>query len=86
MTASKKLKLEISSPGVLPEIVNIIEEMVRLYNDYESPTYLKLSCSILSNPDNLSPTTSRYELYNSKIILLEAIENNCPAGCSLVYE
>lgn len=85
MSASKKLKLEINSPGVLPEIILIIDEMIRLYNDYESPTYLMLH-SVSKNPEASSPTTSRYELYNSKIILLEAIEENCPTGCSLVYE
>ena len=70
------------SSKVLPEIVTILEEMIRFYNDWEGETtYLKLESRRVDRGE--SSTSSRYELYSSKADLLEAIIYNCPVGCSI---
>lgn len=78
-----QLKYDADSAKVLPEVAAILEEMIRLYNDWEgSTTYLKLeSCKTGTGE---SPTSARYELYASKADLFVAILQNCPAGCSII--
>jgi hypothetical protein len=74
-----KLGYEITGESVLPEILSILEEMIRLYNDFQTPnTYLKL------NGPQTNTSITRYETYESKNTLLVAIKNNCPQGCKLV--
>ena len=71
------------SSEVLPEILVIIDQMITLYNDWEgTTTYLKLECNRIGLGE--SPTSARYVLYHSKVTLLEAIKQNCPAGCSII--
>ena len=78
---SKRLKLDICSIAMLPEIVSIIEEMIRLFNDFDgSSIYFKLSSEVTNT------AVSRYQLYESKDALLQAIQANCPYGCNLVHE
>jgi hypothetical protein len=78
-----KLQFGDNSSKVLPEVVSIVEEMIRLYNTWEgSTTYLKLESNKVGIGE--SPTSARYELYDSKAALFEAILQNCPAGCSII--
>lgn len=69
---------------VLPEVVELIEQMIRLYNDWEGPSYLKIDTGRASNPESQSPTKARYELYETKEDLRKAINQNCPAGCAII--
>jgi hypothetical protein len=69
---------EITGANVLPEVLAILDEMIRLYNDFEAPcTYLKLNGPLTNT------FKSRYEMFSSKEALLTAIKSNCPAGCTL---
>jgi hypothetical protein len=77
------LRYDADSAKVLPEIAGVLEEMIRLFNDWEgSTTYLKLESRNVVVGE--SPTSSRYELYASKADLFVAILQNCPAGCSII--
>lgn len=73
------LSYEITGNEVLPELLSILDEMIRLYNDFELPTtYLKL------NGPQTDTFKTRYQMYPSKAKLLTAIEDNCPRGCTLI--
>ena len=81
-----KLEFGAKSSKVLSEVVELIEQMIYLYNDWEGPSYLKIDMGRASNPETQSPTKSRYELYETKADLLNALTQNCPAGCSIIIE
>ena len=76
-----KLEFEDSSSKVLPEIIELLDQMIKLYNDWEGPSYLKVDTGRASNPESQSPTKSRYEMYDRKEDLLKAITQNCPRAC-----
>ena len=78
-----KLQYDTDSAKVLPEVVAIVEEMIRLYNTWEGKTtFLKLESNKVGIGESL--TSARYELYDSKADLFVAILQNCPAGCSII--
>lgn len=71
---------------VLPEVIELLDQMIHLFNDWEGPSYLKIDSGRASNADSQSPTTSRYVMYDTKADLLKAITQNCPAACSIIME
>jgi hypothetical protein len=78
MPGTKTIGYEITGTNMLPEILSILDEMIRLYNDFENPcTYLKLNGPLTNT------FKTRYETYSSKELLLTAIKSNCPIGCTL---
>ena len=81
-----KVKLEFGdfSEKVLPEVVELLEQMIKLYNDWEGPSYLKIDTGRANDPNSQSPTTARYELYDTKVDLRKALIQNCPAACSII--
>jgi hypothetical protein len=79
-----RLSLEVKLQLVIPEVIAILDQMVEVYNDWEAPTYLKFE-SYVSDPQKSSAPSSRYQLFETKEALLEAIEQNCPAGCSIIH-
>ncbi len=75
-----KLDYEKVDSRVLPEILYILEEMIRVYNDWEGPTFIKLWPA--KAPEG--STSSRYVAFTYKNDLLEAIKANCPPSCTLI--
>ena len=82
-----KLSYTIANTRVFPEILVILDEMIRLYNDWEASTYFKLE-GYRTHPetDSQSGTSSRYILFKTKEDLLASIIANCPIGCTLTNE
>jgi len=79
-----KLSYTITDSLVFPEILVILDEMIRLYNDWEASTYFKLEgCHTRPGTDPQSGTSSRYILFKTKEDLLASIMANCPTGCTL---
>lgn len=78
-----KLEYEKVDSLVLPEILYILEEMIRVYNDWEGPTFIKLWPA--KAPVEGS-TSSRYVSFTYKDQLLTAILTNCPPSCTLIEE
>jgi hypothetical protein len=76
-----KLDYEKIDTQVLPEILSILEEMIRVYNDWEGPTFIKLWP--VKAPVEGS-TSSRYVAFTYKDQLRTAILINCPASCTLI--
>lgn len=81
------LSYQIDEKSVLPEVLLILDEMIRLYNDFEKGgTYLKLNENPVMSPTSVDTFSSRYELYKTKEDLMEAIVANCPTGCTLLQD
>ncbi len=82
MTKVLRLSYTILQPEVLPEVLTVLDDMIALYNDWDGPAYLKLWPAKSPN----DATSSRYQLFQSKELLFNAIVANCPTGCSLKNE
>lgn len=85
MGRSTDLSYEITNPDVLPETLVIVDEMIRLYNDWETSVYLKIDGARAGKDvTSQSPSTARYIPYSKKEELYKAIEASIPVGCKLV--
>jgi len=81
MTVTGNIAIDYALPGVLilPEILKIMQAMVDSYNNFDiDPAPIKL-CS-----DQVESSITRYQAYDSKSDLFEAIISNCPLGLRII--
>ena len=78
---SGKLAIDYALPGVLilPEILKIITTMVDAYNNFDTDRAPIKLCS-----DQVELSVTRYQAYDSKADLKEAIIANCPMGLRII--
>lgn len=72
-----KIAIDYALPGVLilPEVLKIMRSMVDAYNNFDIDQAPVKLCS-----DEVEGSVNRYQAYDSKEDLHEAIIANCPVG------
>ena len=78
---SGKIAIDYALPGVLilPGILKIITTMVDAYNNFDTDQAPVKLCS-----DQVEMSVMRYQSYDSKEDLFEAIIANCPIGLRII--
>jgi hypothetical protein len=76
-----KIAINYALPGVLilPEILKIMQTMVDAYNNFDLDQAPVKMCS-----DQVEGSIVRYQAYDSKADLMEAIIANCPVGLRII--